>query len=183
MRPKIVPIRIIFDYLDCSIHVRTVNKSVLCLHVRLEIFHFLIYWGDWCGEIISTQSSFHPKLSWVCTGDLQYLFKNVQRRKFFVWNRDGKSLSLLIMTIAYTREHWLIYRGPGFLAVAWFGSTSTPPPSPPPQQLVSPFQSSQSPVELTDGRGGGGGRGAKSNDIEKAWPSINHSILSVLHSI
>ncbi len=36
-----------------------------------------------------------------------------------------------------------------------------------------------SPVELTDGRGGlGGGRGA--NDREKAWPSINNSVLSAL---
>ncbi len=25
-----------------------------------------------------------------------------------------------------TREHWTIYRGPGFLAVVWFGSTATP---------------------------------------------------------
>ncbi len=26
------------------------------------------------------------------------------------------------------REYWMIYRGPGFLAVAWFGSSSTPSP-------------------------------------------------------
>jgi hypothetical protein len=32
-----------------------------------------------------------------------------------------------------------------------------------------------SPVELTDGRGGG--PGAKSYDCEKAWSSIHHSIL------
>jgi hypothetical protein len=34
-----------------------------------------------------------------------------------------------------------------------------------------------SPVELTDGsdrRGGGGGRGDKSYDCEKTWPSRNH---------
>jgi hypothetical protein len=35
------------------------------------------------------------------------------------------------------------------------------------------------PVEFTDGRGGGGGgRGAEFYDREKAWPSINHSMLS-----
>ncbi len=35
-------------------------------------------------------------------------------------------------------------------------------------------------VELTiaAGEGEGGGRGAKSDDREKAWPSVNHSILS-----
>jgi hypothetical protein len=49
------------------------------------------------------------------------------------------------------------------------------------RQLVVSFSHSScvSPVELTDERGGrGGGRGAKSYDGEKAWPSINYSILS-----
>ncbi len=41
----------------------------------------------------------------------------------------------------------------------------------------TPSQSSYvSPVELTEGGGGGGGAG--SYDGEKAWSSINHSILS-----
>jgi hypothetical protein len=37
-----------------------------------------------------------------------------------------------------------------------------------------------SPFKLTDGRGGkgGGGEVAKGNDSEKAWSSINNSILS-----
>ncbi len=58
-------------------------------------------------------------------------------------------------------------------------SAPHPPPSPPPtqQQIVSLSQSSyMSPVELTDGRGDG--RGARSYDGEKAWPSINYSVLS-----
>jgi hypothetical protein len=43
------------------------------------------------------------------------------------------------------------------------------------QQLVSLSQSScVSPVTITDGRVGEGGGG----DVEKAWPSVNHSILS-----
>jgi hypothetical protein len=37
---------------------------------------------------------------------------------------------------------------------------------------------SQSLVQLTDRRGGGGGRGAESFDRKKAWPSINRSIQS-----
>jgi hypothetical protein len=41
--------------------------------------------------------------------------------------------------------------------------------------LSQPFY--VSPVELTDGTGGGRG-GAKSYDDEKAWSSINYSILS-----
>ncbi len=55
----------------------------------------------------------------------------------------------------YNREYWIIYRGPGFLAVVWFGSFPTT--SPPPhfhQQTVSISQSScASPQELSDGRG------------------------------
>ncbi len=53
------------------------------------------------------------------------------------------------------------------------------PPPPPSQQVVSLSQySCVLPVELTDGRGGGFGRGAKSCHGEKAWSSIRNSILS-----
>jgi hypothetical protein len=60
----------------------------------------------------------------------------------------------------------MIYRGPGI---------PTPSPSP-----VSKLSSSScvSPVELTDGRRGGSGGGARSYDAEKAWSYIYHSILS-----
>jgi hypothetical protein len=49
----------------------------------------------------------------------------------------------------------MLYRGPGFLAVVWFGSSPTLfAPSPSSRQLVSLSQSSRvSPVKLTDGRG------------------------------
>ncbi len=50
-------------------------------------------------------------------------------------------------------------------------------PSPPPhQQVVFLFMCRQS--SLLTGEGERGGRGTKSYDPEKAWPSINHSILS-----
>ncbi len=68
--------------------------------------------------------------------------------------------------------------------IEWFiEDQAFSPPSPPlfRQQDVSLSQSSSvPPVELTYGRGGGGGGGAKSYDGEKAWSSINHSILSAL---
>ncbi len=71
------------------------------------------------------------------------------------------------------------YRGPGFLAVVWFGFSSNPPPPPPPVSKLSLYLSlplCRRSSLLT----GGGGRGAKSyDDGEKAWPSINHSILSM----
>jgi hypothetical protein len=77
----------------------------------------------------------------------------------------------------------MIYRGPGLLAAAWFGSPITPFLFSR-EQLVSLSQSScVLLVELTDGCGGGarGGGGAKWYGRKKAWPSINHSILSGLH--
>ncbi len=65
-------------------------------------------------------------------------------------------------------------------------SAPRPPPSPPSPVSrclsFSSFLCHVSPVDLTDGRGGSG-RGAKSYDREKAWTSINHSILSDLQHI
>ncbi len=58
---------------------------------------------------------------------------------------------------------------------------SAPRPPPSPISKLSLFLSQSfcmSPVELTLWGGGGGGHGAKSNDREKAWSSINHSMLS-----
>ncbi len=70
-------------------------------------------------------------------------------------------------------------------AFLWsYDSVPRPPPFlPSSQQLVSLSPSScVSSVELTNGRWGeevGLGRGAKSYDRNTAWPSINHSMLSV----
>ncbi len=84
--------------------------------------------------------------------------------------------------MVHSREYWLIYRGPGFLVVVWFGFSAIP--SPPP--LVSKFSLLLSlpecrllSLELTEMRGGGegGGGGAKSYYGEKAWSYINHSKL------
>jgi hypothetical protein len=62
---------------------------------------------------------------------------------------------------------------------AFSPSYNLAPPTPFRQQAVSLSQSSSlSPVELNDGRWGGGGGGAKSFDNEKAWSSVNNSILS-----
>ncbi len=65
-------------------------------------------------------------------------------------------------------------------------SAPRPPPSPPSPVSrclsFSSFLCHVSPVDLTDGRGGSG-RGAKSENRKKAWPSINHSVLSDLQHI
>ncbi len=69
-------------------------------------------------------------------------------------------------------EYCMFDRGPGFLGVGWFGSN-------PPLTLLS--VSSTGYVQANWERGGiegaGGGGGAKSYNSEKAWSSINQSIL------
>ncbi len=64
-----------------------------------------------------------------------------------------------VRKLSREREYWIIYRGPGFLAVVWFDSTSTPSPLPP-FPLASCFSFSvflcvRRPSLLT-GEGGGG---------------------------
>ncbi len=70
----------------------------------------------------------------------------------------------------------MIFRGPNFLAVVWFGSTTTLPPI---LHSVSSTGDTQEDWERETScwreRWEGGGRGAESNI---AWPSINDWILS-----
>ncbi len=96
------------------------------------------------------------------------LARGAWRPPFLLPDTMQASLALLI-----------IYRGPGFLAVVWFGSSPTLPH---PVSKLSLFLSH--PVcrlsNLLTGEGGGGGEGARLYVGEKAWSSINHSIISVL---
>jgi hypothetical protein len=66
-----------------------------------------------------------------------------------------------------TKEYCTVHGRPGLLGLVGFGSSPTPSPLSC-QQVASPQSSCVSPVELTDGRGGGkgGGRGAKSYIIQ-----------------
>jgi hypothetical protein len=81
-----------------------------------------------------------------------------------------------------------LWRTRGFLAVVWIGPLPHPPPSLSSQQVVSLSQySCVSPIELiVVGGGGRGGRGWGRSQIilpqERAWSSINHSILSGVYS-
>ncbi len=71
------------------------------------------------------------------------------------------------------REDWMIYRGPGCLAVVWFGSTPTLSSRTLTARCLSFSLLVCRPVELTDVRRGEGGGGG-----EKVWSSVSHSILS-----
>ncbi len=66
------------------------------------------------------------------------------------------------------REYWMFYRGPDILAVVWF--TVVPPhPSYPPSLVSKPDWRHKGRLS---------NRRAETYDGEKAWSSINHSILS-----
>ncbi len=74
----------------------------------------------------------------------------------------------------------MIYRGPDFFAVEWFGSLPTSSPlSPLDARPATIHRKTEKERQLDDGRGvEEGGRGADSEDHKNAWSSINHSILS-----
>ncbi len=61
-------------------------------------------------------------------------------------------------------EYWIIYRGPDFFAVVWFGSSPRPSPPHSPVSKLSPFLSI--PVWRRLSLLAGGGGGAKSDDRE-----------------
>ncbi len=74
------------------------------------------------------------------------------------------------------REYWMIYRGPGFLAVVWFGSSHNLPLLPSLKALTATHRKTEIERRLADRRRGWWE--AESYDRKKDWSSINHSILS-----
>ncbi len=75
------------------------------------------------------------------------------------------------------REYWMIYRGPGFLAVVWIGFIPTPSVSKLDRRQTARLRKRDN--LLTGDRKGGGAGGAKLHDGENVWgSSINNSIPS-----
>ncbi len=70
-----------------------------------------------------------------------------------IWPKALASPILLNSDNRY-REYWTIYRGPGFLAVIWFGST--PNPHPPVSKLHRRHKTTEKERQLADGKGGRG---------------------------
>ncbi len=103
----------------------------------------------------------------ICTVSFLFCKVRIIKRKIIKLRRRKTLLG---------REYWIIYRGPDFLASAWFGFSLTP--SPPPSPVISSIGDTYMKTrQLVDGREGGR-RGAESYDRKEAWSSINHSILS-----
>ncbi len=82
--------------------------------------------------------------------------------------------------IVRSREYWMFYRGPGFLAVVWLGYSPTP--STLLQWAIcisfSVFLCVTSPVELTDERGGRGW--ARSQIIRRGESLVLYTSLNTL---
>ncbi len=72
------------------------------------------------------------------------------------------------------REYWKIYRRPGFLAVVWFCFSPTPYTTSLPSVSSSRRQSGR--LRMRDNLLMGWG-GARPDDVEKAWSSVNPSLL------
>ncbi len=120
---------------------------------------------------LSFQSSLHSKINikWYCTF--------VCRRNIYSNTRLLKCWSCTkIYNCVYRSEYWMIYRRPGFLAIVWFGSSPIPFPLSRQQVVSLSHTSCASSVHRAFWREGGGGV-VKSYDKEKAWSSINYSIL------
>ncbi len=86
----------------------------------------------------------------------------------------------LLYTYSYIRGYWAIYRGPGFLAVEWLGSSSTPPPPLPSANYLyfSVFLCVAGWAYWRRWGGGeGGGRGAKNTPARQPGP------LKIIHYI
>ncbi len=77
-----------------------------------------------------------------------HLSKDVKAKKFLwnCWMNTEQGRNLLC-----DRTNWIIYRGPGFLVIEWFGSS--PPPSPSPVSNFSLFLSLLASSQLTEERG------------------------------
>jgi hypothetical protein len=96
------------------------------------------------------------------------------------WQKKERSFLFIPVPWRVASEYWMIFRGPGFLAIVWFDSSPAPSPSLFLQQVRTGVATHRKTEEerqvakLLTG-GGTGGWGAKSYDGEKAWSSINHS--------
>jgi hypothetical protein len=73
----------------------------------------------------------------------------------------------------------MIYIGPGFLSIVWFGSSPTLSPLSRQQARQAAHGKIKKERQLADAGGGGWGKErAKSDNGEKALSSVNHSTLS-----
>ncbi len=105
-----------------------------------------------------------------------------ENRLKIIWKSYYDTGTCVVVDIILIREYWMIYRGPGLLAVEWFGSSFTPlPPLPSVSSTVAHTKAKKERQLARRERGGGGGGGANSYDRKKAWSSIIHSVIYESH--
>ncbi len=95
-------------------------------------------------------STVYPSISiFLFTLFLLHCIKNLFTPFFTLWTPSW-TYELLWLSV---REYWMIYRGPGFLAVVWFGFSPIPFP------LPATYRKNEKERQLADGMGGGEGMG------------------------
>jgi hypothetical protein len=77
-------------------------------------------------EVANGGSDAHPRMWWLCW-----------RNGVWHWTETSWDWDWLM-----TREHWMIYRGPSFLGVVWFGCSPMPSPPLSLQQVIFSFSQS-----------------------------------------
>jgi hypothetical protein len=118
-----------------------------------------------------------------CTMRQPRQFAHWARRGTKVWPRRDSDTVIWPSRSAtgITREYWIIYRGPSFLAVIWFGSSPIASRVPTPSRQYCKLDRWHTDCEwetICWRKGDEGGVGAKSYDGKKVWFAINYSRLS-----
>jgi hypothetical protein len=70
-----------------------------------------------------------------------------------------------VSVLPFYSEYWMIYKGPGFLAIIWFGSSPTP--------SEATHRKTEKERQLADG-----GEEPNHATTREIWSFVNHSIIS-----
>ncbi len=135
-------------------------------HLKFPCRHWKLNFFPWHVYSTRAETPVDPYYSWPCWVVIVLL-----RIYIFIAPLLKKQKEM-----GYFREYWMLYRGPGFLADAWFGSSPIPSAHSP---VIKLFLFISLPVchrtSLLSGEGRRGWWRSQIIDCEKAWSSLHNS--------